>query len=130
MPQRATKIKVADGREALAVTSAAFYQHPSTKLKLIGVTGTNGKTTSLFMVKHILETAGIKTGLIGTVRYEIGDRVLSRATDDAGSAWKCSRCWRRCSGLVARLVSWRSAPTLWIKNGSTGSTLMWASSPI
>ena len=85
VPQRATKIKVADGREALAVASAAFYQHPSSKLKLIGVTGTNGKTTVAFMVKHILETAGIKTGLIGTVRYEIGDRVFpaQRTTPEA-----------------------------------------------
>jgi UDP-N-acetylmuramoyl-L-alanyl-D-glutamate--2,6-diaminopimelate ligase len=85
VPQRATKVKVANGREALAVTSAAFYQHPSSKLKLIGVTGTNGKTTVAFMVKQILETAGIKTGLIGTVRYEIGDRVLpaQRTTPEA-----------------------------------------------
>jgi UDP-N-acetylmuramoyl-L-alanyl-D-glutamate--2,6-diaminopimelate ligase len=83
--QRATKIKVADGREALALASAAFYQHPSSKLKLIGVTGTNGKTTVAFLVKQILETAGIKTGLIGTVRYEIGDRILPahRTTPEA-----------------------------------------------
>src|SRR4051812_32411892 len=66
MPERATKIKVADGREALAVASAAFYEHPSARLKLIGVTGTNGKTTVAFLIKHILESAGIKTGLIGT----------------------------------------------------------------
>ncbi len=85
LPQRATKIKVTDGREALALASAAFYQHPSTRLKLIGVTGTNGKTTVAFMVKHILEEAGLKTGLIGTVRYEIGDRVFpaQRTTPEA-----------------------------------------------
>jgi UDP-N-acetylmuramoyl-L-alanyl-D-glutamate--2,6-diaminopimelate ligase len=85
VPQRATKINVTDGREALALASAAFYQHPSAKLKLIGVTGTNGKTTVAFMVKHILEKAGIKTGLIGTVRYEIGDRVFpaQRTTPEA-----------------------------------------------
>jgi len=73
---RATKIKVADVREALARASISYYQHPSSKLKMIGVTGTNGKTTVAFMVKAILEAAGIKTGLIGTVRYEIGDRVI------------------------------------------------------
>ncbi len=85
LPQRATKIKVTDGREALALASSAFYQHPSTKLKIIGVTGTNGKTTIAFMVKHLLEMGGIKTGLIGTVRYEIGDRVLpaQRTTPEA-----------------------------------------------
>jgi UDP-N-acetylmuramoyl-L-alanyl-D-glutamate--2,6-diaminopimelate ligase len=67
------------------LASAAFYQHPSSKLKLIGVTGTNGKTTVAFMVKHILERAGLKTGLIGTVRYEIGDRVFpaQRTTPEA-----------------------------------------------
>ena len=73
---RATKIKVADVREALARAAVCYYQHPSAKLKVIGVTGTNGKTTVAFMIKAILEAAGIKTGLIGTVRYEIGDRVI------------------------------------------------------
>jgi UDP-N-acetylmuramoyl-L-alanyl-D-glutamate--2,6-diaminopimelate ligase len=84
-PQRATKIKVADVREALAMAAAAYYGHPSTKLKVIGVTGTNGKTTVAFMVKHLLETAGIKTGLLSTIRYEIGERVFpaQRTTPEA-----------------------------------------------
>lgn len=76
IPQRATKIKVPDVREAMARAAATFYQNPSARLKVIGVTGTNGKTTVAFMIKAILEAAGIKTGLIGTVRYEIGDRVI------------------------------------------------------
>lgn len=85
VPQRATKIKVADVREALAMAAAAYYDYPSTKLKMIGVTGTNGKTTVAFMVKHILETAGIKTGLMGTIRYEVGERVIPahRTTPEA-----------------------------------------------
>jgi UDP-N-acetylmuramoyl-L-alanyl-D-glutamate--2,6-diaminopimelate ligase len=73
---RAAKIHVADAREALAQLATAFYQEPSTKLKIIGVTGTNGKTTVAFMVKHMLEVAGIRTGLLGTIRYEIGERVI------------------------------------------------------
>ena len=73
---RVTKIKVADVREALARAAISYYQHPSAELKVIGVTGTNGKTTVAFMIKAILEAAGIKTGLMGTVRYEIGDRVI------------------------------------------------------
>jgi UDP-N-acetylmuramoyl-L-alanyl-D-glutamate--2,6-diaminopimelate ligase len=73
---RATKIKVADVREALARSAAAFYGNPSAGIKVIGVTGTNGKTTVTFMVKGMLEGAGIKTGLLGTVQYEIGDRVI------------------------------------------------------
>ncbi|MBI4660931.1 MAG: UDP-N-acetylmuramoyl-L-alanyl-D-glutamate--2,6-diaminopimelate ligase [Verrucomicrobia bacterium] len=83
--QRVTKIKVTDVREALALAAAAYYQHPSTKLKVIGVTGTNGKTTVAFMVKHLLETAGVKTGLLGTIRYEVGERVFpaQRTTPEA-----------------------------------------------
>jgi UDP-N-acetylmuramoyl-L-alanyl-D-glutamate--2,6-diaminopimelate ligase len=82
---KAAKVVVADAREALARLAAAFYQHPSRKLKVIGVTGTNGKTTVAFMVKQILEAAGIKTGLLGTVRYEIGERVIpaQRTTPEA-----------------------------------------------
>lgn len=85
VPNRAAKIKVADAREALAMAAAAFYGYPSTKLKVIGVTGTNGKTTVAFMIKHLLETAGIKTGLIGTIRYEVGERVIPahRTTPEA-----------------------------------------------
>lgn len=74
--QKAAKILVADAREALAQAAAAFYQDPARQLKLIGVTGTNGKTTVAFMVKHILESARIKTGLLGTIRYEVGERVI------------------------------------------------------
>lgn len=83
--QRATRIKVADAREALAQASAAFYGHPSRKLQMIAVTGTNGKTTVSFMIKHMLEKAGIRTGLIGTVRYEIGERLIPahRTTPEA-----------------------------------------------
>jgi UDP-N-acetylmuramoyl-L-alanyl-D-glutamate--2,6-diaminopimelate ligase len=82
---RATKIKVPDVREALARASACYYHHPSSKLQVIGVTGTNGKTTVAFMIKEMLEKAGIKTGLLGTVRYEIGDRVIPahRTTPEA-----------------------------------------------
>ena len=85
VPQRATKIKVTDARCALARTAAAFYRFPSQQLKVIGVTGTNGKTTVSFMVKHILEAAGVKTGLLGTVRYEIGERCIpaQRTTPEA-----------------------------------------------
>lgn len=82
---RATKIKVSDTRDALARAAASFYRHPSTKLQVIGVTGTSGKTTVAFMVKQILEAAGVKAGLVSTVQYEIGDRVIPahRSTPEA-----------------------------------------------
>ncbi|WP_291578722.1 UDP-N-acetylmuramoyl-L-alanyl-D-glutamate--2,6-diaminopimelate ligase [Clostridium sp. UBA6640] len=71
-----TLIKVEDTRKALALASANFYDNPSKKLKLIGITGTNGKTTSTFMIKSILEQCGHKVGLIGTIANYIGDKKL------------------------------------------------------
>jgi len=76
---RATNVTVADARIALADLGAAFFQHPSRALKIAGVTGTNGKTTTAFLIKHICEAALLRCGLIGTVRYEVGDRVLPAA---------------------------------------------------
>jgi UDP-N-acetylmuramoyl-L-alanyl-D-glutamate--2,6-diaminopimelate ligase len=73
---RATFLVVEDTRAALADLSAVFYRYPTRKLKLAAVTGTNGKTTTSFLIKHICDTGGLRCGLIGTVRYEIGERVL------------------------------------------------------
>ena len=71
-----TYIKVENGRKALAMASCNFYDHPSRKMKLIGITGTNGKTTSAFMIKAILEASGYKVGLIGTIANYIGSEEL------------------------------------------------------
>jgi UDP-N-acetylmuramoyl-L-alanyl-D-glutamate--2,6-diaminopimelate ligase len=76
LSQRATVIVVQDSREALAQLAATFFGYPSRKMKMIGVTGTNGKSTTSFLIKHLLERAGQSTGLIGTVQYEIGERRL------------------------------------------------------
>jgi len=76
VPEGVVMIKVKDARYALAHTADNFYGHPSKKLKLIGVTGTKGKTTTTYMVKSILDNAGMKTGLIGTIQNMIGDEVL------------------------------------------------------
>jgi UDP-N-acetylmuramoyl-L-alanyl-D-glutamate--2,6-diaminopimelate ligase len=76
LSQRVTHIQVPDSRDALARLAAAFHSNPSKRLRMIGVTGTNGKTTTTFLLKHLLERAGQRTGLIGTVSYEIGERVL------------------------------------------------------
>src|SRR5881398_4277633 len=73
---RVTCLVVEDTRAALADFSATFYGHPARKLKLAAVTGTNGKTTTTFLIKHICESDGLRCGLIGTVRYEIGERLL------------------------------------------------------
>lgn len=71
-----TIIKVEDSRKALAICASNYYDNPSKKLKLIGITGTNGKTTSTFMMKAILEEAGYKVGLIGTIANYIGKKKI------------------------------------------------------
>lgn len=69
----ATIVKVADTRYAMAHISAAYFDHPADKLKVIGITGTKGKTTTTYLVKSILEHAGHKVGLVGTIEAIIGD---------------------------------------------------------
>ncbi len=85
LSKRATVIVVPDSREALAQLASTFFGHPSGKLKMIGVTGTNGKSTTAFLLKHLLERANQSTGLIGTIQYEIGERRLpaSRTTPES-----------------------------------------------
>jgi UDP-N-acetylmuramoyl-L-alanyl-D-glutamate--2,6-diaminopimelate ligase len=73
---RATCLVVENTRTALADLAASFHRHPASRLKMAGVTGTNGKTTTTFLIKHVCEKAGLRCGLIGTVRYEIGERLL------------------------------------------------------
>ncbi|MGH7738909.1 MAG: UDP-N-acetylmuramoyl-L-alanyl-D-glutamate--2,6-diaminopimelate ligase [bacterium] len=65
---------VRDSRETLAKTAHFFYGNPSRRVKVIGVTGTKGKTTTTYLLRSILERAGFKTGLVGTIAYEIGKK--------------------------------------------------------
>jgi UDP-N-acetylmuramoyl-L-alanyl-D-glutamate--2,6-diaminopimelate ligase len=67
-------IEVPDSREALALISDAFYRHPSESLSLIGITGTNGKTTTSFITKSIIDAGGYKAGLLGTIHYFTGEK--------------------------------------------------------
>ena len=69
-------ILVQDTRKALALLSAAFYNNPSEKFLLIGVTGTNGKTTTTNLISKIFEDQGHKVGLIGTIHNRIGDKII------------------------------------------------------
>lgn len=75
-PEHVTVIQVEDARYGLALLSCAWFHHPAEKLKVIGITGTKGKTTTTYMVKSILESAGYKTGLIGTIEAVIGEQVI------------------------------------------------------
>ena len=75
-PANLTVIQVEDSRYAQALASAAYFGYPADQLKVIGITGTKGKTTTTYMVKSILEGVGHKVGLIGTIESIIGDEVI------------------------------------------------------
>lgn len=74
-----TVIRVEDTRYAMAFISAAYFGHPADRLKVIGITGTKGKTTTTYLIKSILESAGYKTGLVGTIETIIGERHIPAA---------------------------------------------------
>lgn len=79
VPKDVTVIRVKDSRYAMACIAAAWFDYPAAKLKIIGITGTKGKTTTTYLVKSILENAGHKTGLIGTIETVIGDTRIPSA---------------------------------------------------
>ena len=76
-PRDLACVHVDCARTAMADLAAEFYGHPSHKLQVVGVTGTNGKTTTVFMIRDILRAAGMPSGLIGTIQYEFGERQIS-----------------------------------------------------
>ena len=86
IPDEINIITSKDTRIATAICACNYYDNPSRKMQLIGITGTKGKTTTTFMIKSILEKQGIKTGLIGTIATYIGDKKLEdsdRTTPDS-----------------------------------------------
>jgi len=87
-PSGAASVLVADVRRAFSELSCAFFENPSRGLRVAGVTGTNGKTTTAFLIQHICDTALLRCGLLGTVHYRIGDTLVpsSRTTPDAWEA--------------------------------------------
>lgn len=78
-------LRVSDARLALALLADVFFDHPSRRMPVIGVTGTNGKTTTAYLLAAILDAAGLRAGMLGTVAYRIGgeDREASRTTPEA-----------------------------------------------
>jgi len=73
-------VQVSDSREALALLSAAYYGHPTKELTLVGITGTNGKTTFTYLLESILSKAGISTGVIGTINYRYKGKTIEAKT--------------------------------------------------
>ncbi|MFQ5926879.1 MAG: Mur ligase family protein, partial [Terriglobia bacterium] len=101
-----TWIQVPCARRALALAAANFYRHPARSLKLIGVTGTNGKTTTTYLLESILRAAGSPTGLIGTVEYrsQAGQR---------GCVIPARHTTPESLDLQALLAEWRDAGVTW-----------------
>lgn len=86
IPENVTLITAKDSRIATAICACNYYDNPSRKMQLIGVTGTKGKTTTTYMIKSMLEKQKVKTGLIGTIATYIGDKKLEdsdRTTPDS-----------------------------------------------
>lgn len=103
------QILVKNSRRSMALISREFYGRPDEKLNMIGITGTNGKTTTTYMIKSVLETAGIKTGLIGTIHNMIGKEEIAteRTTPESPDLFALLRrmAQEECECLVMEVSS-------------------------
>lgn len=102
-PQDVTVIQVEDTRYAMALISAAYFGYPAEEMKIIGITGTKGKTTTTYMVKSILESAGYKVGLIGTIEVIIGDEVIP-ANNTTPESYTIQQYFRRMADQGCQIV--------------------------
>ena len=100
---------VGDARLALAVLAAAFYRDPSGEMRVIGITGTNGKTTTAYLIASIFDAAGIRCGILGTVAYRIGGEIreATRTTPEAPDVQELLREMvdRRCGACAMEVSS-------------------------
>jgi UDP-N-acetylmuramoyl-L-alanyl-D-glutamate--2,6-diaminopimelate ligase len=101
--------QVSDARLAIAVLAAAYERHPSDEMRVIGITGTNGKTTTGYVLASIFEAAGVRCGVLGTVAYRIGDEVResTRTTPEAPDVQRLLREMvdRGCGACVMEVSS-------------------------
>ena len=102
-PDDVTVIQVEDTRYAMALISASYFGYPADEMKIIGITGTKGKTTTTYMVKSILESAGYKVGLIGTIEVIIGDEVIP-AQNTTPESYTIQQYFRRMADAGCQIV--------------------------
>lgn len=102
-PEDVTVVRVEDTRYAMALISAAYFGYPADEMKIIGITGTKGKTTTTYMVKSILESAGYKVGLIGTIEVIIGDEVIP-AKNTTPESYTIQEYFRRMADAGCQVV--------------------------
>ncbi len=109
LPVDAPQIVVKNARKAMAEMAAAFYGYPQREMQMLGVTGTNGKTSTTYMVKAIAESAGRKVGIIGTIRNMIGNESISteRTTPESVDLFRILRAMAdaRCDLVVMEVSS-------------------------
>ena len=110
IPENITLIVAPDTRLALATAACNFYQNPSREFKLIGVTGTKGKTTTTYMIKEILEKQGKKVGLIGTIATYIAGKKLEDSDRTTPESLKLQQLFRQmadagCEAVVMEVSS-------------------------
>jgi len=110
IPEEVTLIVAPDTRIALATAACNFYQNPSREFKLIGVTGTKGKTTTTYMIKEILEKQGMKVGLIGTIATYIAGKKLEDSDRTTPESLKLQQLFRQmanagCEAVVMEVSS-------------------------
>jgi UDP-N-acetylmuramoyl-L-alanyl-D-glutamate--2,6-diaminopimelate ligase len=101
-PSRCAVVVVQETRRMLPVLAARWYGEPAKRLRVIGVTGTNGKTTTTYLLKSILEAAGHGVGLLGTVTYQIGERTLPSLNTTPGAL----ELQRLLAKMVEQRLSW------------------------
>ena len=113
--------RVSDARAAMAPAAVRFWSDPTAELRVAGVTGTNGKTTTAFLIRHLLETAGTPTGLLGTVKQRRRRRRgAGRAHHPRGDR-PAARPSGACSRPATAPVPWRSPRTPSPSSGPPGS---------
>ena len=105
-PKGVTVIKAENTRYALALMSAAYFGYPAEKLKVIGITGTKGKTTTTYLIRSILEGVGHKVGLIGTIEAIIGDRKIP-AANTTPESFTTSSTLHRWLKKAATVLLWK-----------------------
>ena len=103
VPKNVTVIFTEDSRLALACMSAAFFGHPARELTLIGITGTKGKTTTTYMIRDMLEAAGVRTGLIGTIEVVIGDEATP-ADNTTPESYRLQSYFRKMADANVKVV--------------------------
>jgi UDP-N-acetylmuramoyl-L-alanyl-D-glutamate--2,6-diaminopimelate ligase len=123
-------IQVAHGRQALALAARAFYGRLDEKLSITGITGTNGKTTTAFLLDSILRQAGKTTAMVGTIEYRMGSKTLPAPNTTPESLDLHAPVFRTWTGSAARTSRWKFPRMRWHWDAYTGCIFIRRSLPI